>query len=260
MKKTKARLRVLAGIIMLAFVLQLAAVTGMADEINLLQGAAVTASIAGATSMLPVTMMVDGDTAFASRYASIANPTQAMSVTLSLTKSYVFSSVEIYERYTVAKGKACSNNTKVEVSSDGSTWTTIASGVALNVGTADNQSIKTVITPTATAAGNIVRVTFDRTAGDYVQYEIIEIMGFGAEDTSGPVNVLPTGTVEASISPVSSVLPANKMIDEDLALLSRYASIANPDKQLTVLFTLPKIYEFSSVEIYERYTDRKSVV
>ncbi len=207
---------------------------------------------------LPLSKMLDGNRAAISRYATDANRLSPLTVTVALDKVYSFDTLSVFERFV---SKTCSDSTTIELGTkegENVTWAMVVSGAALQNGPHSGQAVADVVETEFDMrhmTGNMLRLTFDRKNGDYVQHQIVEIEASGAADN--PIQNVFCGKSITTNLPARAQLPATAMVDGMVGWNSgfpnRYASGANPQTALVIDIDLGGRYMLSSFSIAERW-------
>lgn len=225
-----------------------------AAEENILLGKTAKANIDSVyASAIGADKMTDGDTAWDSRYASVASPTKALVVTIDLGQVYSVDSLTILDRNI---GTTCSDSTTVELgvkTSLTTIWTTVAKERPLST-TAVDQVATTAFTFAETDCDQI-RITFDKKNGDYTQYQIVELMASGTANSSytPPTNIMQGKTVTSSVPTIyASVLDVRNMTDGDLTTRFASKTDASGKVPMTAIVNLGAVYDISYIDVVER--------
>lgn len=145
---------------------------------NVAQGSAVTASLSPIASAFAAENLIDGD--FNTRYASANPPVKKLVVTLQLPQRSSFDYIGIRERWVT---KTCSDATSVDVgikTENTVLWQRVIENKSLARGKRDGDVVTNGFTLSKSVSGDMIRFTFDRAAGDYVQYQLTELVALGA--------------------------------------------------------------------------------
>lgn len=255
-------MRKITGMVLCAMLMLYSAVVipVSAESENIFLNKNVTSSINASNAVLSIDKMVDGDRN--TRFATPGNQTVPLEITIDLGGMYDVSKVVVTER--LDKGFTCCDNLKIEVGTKNkwaSLWTTAVEGESLNdAGTVAGQEFKIANSFEFDAiCGNVVRLTLARSDRTPVQYQLVEIEGYGTLNTdSGDTDLdnLALGSkISANIPAGNAALSLSKINDGDYT--TRYASsVAHTDKELVVTVDLGAIYKISYIGVLERWVSK----
>lgn len=220
-------------------------------------GKPVTVSIPALVTQLAKENIVDGNIT-ENRFATSTTPSKPLVVTINLEQVYDVDEIEIVERTVTAP--TCADDVTIELGLTTpvtTVWQKVVSGVPL---TRDNRIPEYHLGVNnfsfESAMCDTVRITFNKTDGNFIQFQINEISVFGEEcaDPAYPENIVQGKPITASHSALNSQLSVSNMTDGIVS--TRFASYVNGiNSPLVVTIDLEGLYEIDYAEVIEYYNN-----